>query len=144
MVQIDVAVNAPEAGTIKEFLVNEEDTVTVGQDIVKMELGGSPTASKPEKSDPADEPKSEPQASEKEPKPEAKPESTKGKTQGIEASKASPQPSQQSQPPSKESSSTGLNVGSREERRVSASIWTTRQNAHLSGHCRCSIARTTC
>ena len=40
--QIDVAVNAPEAGTIKEFLVNEEDTVTVGQDLVKMELGESP------------------------------------------------------------------------------------------------------
>ena len=40
--QIDVAVNAPEAGTIKEFLANEEDTVTVGQDLVKMELGGAP------------------------------------------------------------------------------------------------------
>ena len=35
--------NAPEAGTIKEFLVNEEDTVTVGQDIVKMKLGTSPS-----------------------------------------------------------------------------------------------------
>ncbi|MCJ1368476.1 2-oxoglutarate dehydrogenase complex E2 component [Acarospora aff. strigata] len=40
--KIDVAVNAPEAGTIKEFLANEEDTVTVGQDLVKMELGGAP------------------------------------------------------------------------------------------------------
>ena len=34
--------NAPEAGTVKEYLVNEEDTVTVGQDILKLELGGPP------------------------------------------------------------------------------------------------------
>ncbi|KAK0517244.1 hypothetical protein JMJ35_000399 [Cladonia borealis] len=40
--KIDVAVNAPEAGTIKEFLANEEDTVTVGQDLLKLELGGPP------------------------------------------------------------------------------------------------------
>jgi len=40
--KIDISVNAPEAGTIKEFLANEEDTVTVGQDLVKMETGGSP------------------------------------------------------------------------------------------------------
>ncbi len=33
--------NAPDAGTIKEFLVNEEDTVTVGLEIVKLELGGA-------------------------------------------------------------------------------------------------------
>jgi 2-oxoglutarate dehydrogenase E2 component (dihydrolipoamide succinyltransferase) len=46
--QIDVAVNAPEAGTIKEFLVNEEDTVTVGQDLLKMELGGAPSGPKEE------------------------------------------------------------------------------------------------
>ncbi|THX24857.1 dihydrolipoamide succinyltransferase [Aureobasidium pullulans] len=46
--KIDVAVNAPEAGTIKEFLVNEEDTVTVGQDLLKMELGGAPSGGKEE------------------------------------------------------------------------------------------------
>ncbi|KAL8898354.1 MAG: hypothetical protein Q9207_006738 [Kuettlingeria erythrocarpa] len=39
--KIDVAVNAPQAGTIKELLAKEEDTVTVGQDLVKLELGGS-------------------------------------------------------------------------------------------------------
>ena len=31
--------NAPVAGTITKFLVNEEDTVTVGQDLLKLELG---------------------------------------------------------------------------------------------------------
>ena len=40
--QIDVAVNAPEPGTIKEFLANEEDSVTVGQDLLKLELGRPP------------------------------------------------------------------------------------------------------
>jgi 2-oxoglutarate dehydrogenase E2 component (dihydrolipoamide succinyltransferase) len=40
--KIDVAVNAPKAGTIKELLANEEDTVTVRQDLVKLELRGSP------------------------------------------------------------------------------------------------------
>ena len=37
--KIDVSVNAPEAGTITELLVNEGDTVTVGQEIAKMEPG---------------------------------------------------------------------------------------------------------
>lgn len=37
-----MAVNAPEAGTITEYLANEEDTVTVGQDLLKLELGGFP------------------------------------------------------------------------------------------------------
>ncbi|MCJ1432629.1 2-oxoglutarate dehydrogenase complex E2 component [Xylographa pallens] len=54
--KIDVAVNAPEAGTIKEYLVNEEDTVTVGQDLVKMELGGEPQSGNQEKA--TSEPKS--------------------------------------------------------------------------------------
>ncbi|KAN0082136.1 hypothetical protein V8E54_003434 [Elaphomyces granulatus] len=37
--KIDVSVNSPESGTIKELLVKEEDTVTVGQGIAKIELG---------------------------------------------------------------------------------------------------------
>lgn len=36
-----MSVNAPEAGTLKEFLVQEEDTVTVGQDLLKLETGGA-------------------------------------------------------------------------------------------------------
>lgn len=35
--QIDVAVNAPAAGVITEFLAAEEDTVTVGQDLFKLD-----------------------------------------------------------------------------------------------------------
>jgi 2-oxoglutarate dehydrogenase E2 component (dihydrolipoamide succinyltransferase) len=39
--QIDVAVNTLEAGIIKELLANKEDTVTVRQYLVKLELRGS-------------------------------------------------------------------------------------------------------
>ncbi|KAJ6440856.1 dihydrolipoamide succinyltransferase [Purpureocillium lavendulum] len=76
--KIDVAVNAPEAGTIKEFLVSEEDTVTVGQDLVRIELGGAPSGAG-EKSEPRaqttakEEAKSEPTREEKKVEPDSKP-----------------------------------------------------------------------
>ncbi|KAI6116161.1 hypothetical protein F5141DRAFT_1187494 [Pisolithus sp. B1] len=37
--KIDVTVNAPVSGTIVELLANEEDTVVVGQDLLKIEAG---------------------------------------------------------------------------------------------------------
>jgi len=37
--KIDVSVNAPQAGVITEFLVSEGDTVTVGQDLAKIDAG---------------------------------------------------------------------------------------------------------
>ncbi|MBW0474315.1 hypothetical protein O181_014030 [Austropuccinia psidii MF-1] len=37
--KIDVSVNAPKSGTIIETLANEDDTVTVGQDLFKLEPG---------------------------------------------------------------------------------------------------------
>lgn len=40
--KIDVEVNAPVAGTVTEFLVAVEDTVEVGQDIIKIEEGDAP------------------------------------------------------------------------------------------------------
>jgi len=40
--KIDVTVNAPQSGTITETLANEENTVTVGQDLFKMEPGDAP------------------------------------------------------------------------------------------------------
>ncbi|PCH35069.1 dihydrolipoamide succinyltransferase [Wolfiporia cocos MD-104 SS10] len=49
--KIDVSVNAPAAGTITEVLANEEDTVTVGQDLFRFEPGEvsqSKEASEPE------------------------------------------------------------------------------------------------
>ena len=64
--------NAPEAGTIKEFLANEEDTVTVGQDLVKLEIGGVAEGS--DKKQGSSEPKtsaSEEQATSSDPQPKA-------------------------------------------------------------------------
>jgi len=70
--KIDVSVNAPEAGTIKEFLVSEGDTVTVGQEIAKLEPGeggsGGAQDAKQEPKAPASE--DQPTSSDPEPKKE--------------------------------------------------------------------------
>ncbi|KAM7183221.1 hypothetical protein V8F33_013717 [Rhypophila sp. PSN 637] len=118
--KIDVAVNAPEAGTIKEFLVNEEDTVTVGQDIVRMELGGAPTSSEkpasseskadaPEPSDNAKSTETSAKPKQEEPKPAATPAPEKKET-------PAPKPDNKSAQSPKEAPAATL--GNREERRV--------------------------
>ncbi|KAJ5162455.1 hypothetical protein N7492_007847 [Penicillium capsulatum] len=116
--KIDVSVNAPESGTIKEFLVGEEDTVTVGQDLVKLELGDAPEGGKeeaaPEKpQEPAAEKPKEPAAEkpkESAPAPEKPKETQASKPAAPEKSKEAPksQPATESKPA----------FGSREERRV--------------------------
>ncbi|OCK74352.1 dihydrolipoamide succinyltransferase [Lepidopterella palustris CBS 459.81] len=132
--KIDVSVNAPEAGTIKEFLAKEEDTVTVGQDLVKLELGGEPSSgakeeAKEEPKEPASKEQEifsrpeggqeQPKAQEKSPTPkeESKPEPPKQESipQPPPHKKPEPpkQPKETEQPKQVESA-----VGSREERRV--------------------------
>jgi pyruvate/2-oxoglutarate dehydrogenase complex dihydrolipoamide acyltransferase (E2) component len=127
--QIDVAVNAPEAGTIKEFLANEEDTVTVGQDLVRLELGGSPTGGDKEKagSEPK-EPASKEQPTSSDPEPTKKQESGSKTESTLEPSskeQKQPEPKKETPPPkqteSKSSSSGPATLGNREERRVCAS-----------------------
>ncbi|KAF1839548.1 dihydrolipoamide succinyltransferase [Decorospora gaudefroyi] len=139
--KIDVAVNAPEAGTIKEFLVNEEDTVTVGQEIVKLELGGAPSGG--EKQEAPEEPKepapkeqetsSQPEGQQEQqsqpkedrsepPKEESKPEPPKQEEKPQppkEESKPKPEPpkKESKSQPSKEEPKPAT-PGSREERRV--------------------------
>ncbi|KAK0610422.1 hypothetical protein B0T17DRAFT_544490 [Bombardia bombarda] len=116
--KIDVAVNAPEAGTIKEFLVNEEDTVTVGQDIVRLELGGAPSegadmpaASEPEPSAPKESTPKEEKETQTKPATEAKPEASKPA--------APPAPEKKETAPAKsESKEAPATLGNREERRV--------------------------
>jgi len=133
--KIDVAVNAPAAGTIKEFLAKEEDTVTVGQDLVKLDLGGQP-GQKAEKG--SEEPKapasdsqqtsSQPQGGKEEskpsqpaPEPPKQQESTPDppKQQG-ESKPAPPKQEQKPAPPKKEPEQpkTESAYGSRDERRV--------------------------
>lgn len=129
--KIDVAVNAPEPGTITEFLAKEEDTVTVGQDLVKMELGGAPAGAKKEQGgQEPKEPASDKQSTSSYAEPE-KDESKKAeapppapKREPMQESKASaPSPptskAQESKKPDSGPKSTDVaRSGSREERKV--------------------------
>lgn len=129
LLQIDVAVNAPEAGTIKEFLANEEDTVTVGQDLVRMELGGPPEGGEKEKA--SSEPKeaaSKDQPTSSDPEPLKKDES-KSSSSPPSPQEKKPEPKKESPPPQKQPepkktdpkpSSSAPTLGNREERRVGA------------------------
>jgi 2-oxoglutarate dehydrogenase E2 component (dihydrolipoamide succinyltransferase) len=118
--QIDVAVNAPEAGTIKEFLANEEDTVTVGQDLVRLELGGEGGGGKEKTEATPKEPASKDQPTSSDPEP--KKESPEPKEESSPPQKSEPKkPSPPKQEPKKEeskSSSSAPTLGNREERRV--------------------------
>lgn len=120
--------NAPEAGTIKEFLVNEEDTVTVGQDIVRIETGGAPSAA-PSEAKPEEKKAPEPEPSSEDapkPPPKSEPKEAAPPPPKPEASKPEPTktPSQTS-PESKGSSAAPVpTIGGREERRVGiSSFW---------------------
>jgi 2-oxoglutarate dehydrogenase E2 component (dihydrolipoamide succinyltransferase) len=109
-------VNAPDSGTIKEFLVSEEDTVTVGQDLVKLELGDAPEGKKdaaPEqpKEPAAEKPQESAPAAEKPKAPEPEkpaPSSEKPKETPKKAESPKPQGAAESKP----------SLGNREERRV--------------------------
>ncbi|KAI1332240.1 2-oxoacid dehydrogenase acyltransferase [Xylariaceae sp. FL0255] len=119
--KIDVAVNAPEAGILKELLANEEDTVTVDQEIAKIEPGSAPAASESKKDDATSsnsdsKPDSEPEP----PKEESKP-APKSESKPDTPSKPSPppEPKQQAPKPSQpEPKQQAPVLGSREERRV--------------------------
>ncbi|KAJ5819667.1 hypothetical protein N7474_005258 [Penicillium riverlandense] len=123
--KIDVAVNAPESGTIKEFLVSEEDTVTVGQDIVKLELGGAAPEKKDEGAEkkdegaekPAEPAAEKPQASKEQAKP-AEPEKSKEPQAPKPAPSEKPKPAQSEAPKSQGAAESKPAFGSREERRV--------------------------
>lgn len=127
--KIDVAVNAPEAGTIKEFLVNEEDTVTVGQDIVKLEAGGAPAGGKKEEAseqpkEPASkdqETSSQPEGQQEQSQPEVPKEESKPEPPKQEEKPQPPKQESKPAPPKKDSKpeeTKPATPGSREERRV--------------------------
>ncbi|OJD13880.1 hypothetical protein AJ78_05701 [Emergomyces pasteurianus Ep9510] len=114
--KIDITVNAPEAGTIKELLANEEDTVTVGQDLVKLETGGAaPEKSKEEKGPAKTEQKSEEEI-EAAPSPSPSPPKQEEKA----TSPPKPEPVAQKPPQSKPETAhdSKPTPGNREERRV--------------------------
>ncbi|BFZ60852.1 2-oxoglutarate dehydrogenase complex E2 component [Saitoella coloradoensis] len=55
--KIDVSVNSPESGTIVELYAQEDDTVEVGKDLFKLELGDAPAGGAAKKEEAKDEPK---------------------------------------------------------------------------------------
>ncbi|KAK4179746.1 putative dihydrolipoyllysine-residue succinyltransferase [Triangularia setosa] len=112
--KIDVAVNAPEAGVIKEFLANEEDTVVVGQDLVRIELGGAPSGDKPaaEPNESAPEKKAEPEKG-----PEPKQEESKP-TAPAPAPPKQETPEPKSKPAPAAAPEKPATLGNREEKRV--------------------------
>ncbi|KAI9509314.1 dihydrolipoamide succinyltransferase [Russula earlei] len=92
--KIDVSVNAPAAGRITELLVNEEDTVTVGQDLFRFAPGGAgeSSASAAETAQPdAAEPKAVP----KQEQPLPPPVQGSTKAEAKETSKPTPAPKDQ-------------------------------------------------
>jgi len=121
--KIDVSVNAPEAGTITELLVSEGDTVTVGQDIAKIEPGqGGGTKEAPkEAASEGQPPSSEPEPKKEEPKKEEPPPAPAKK----EEKAAPPKEEKKSAPPKKEEkeeskggTDSPFGKGSRNENRV--------------------------
>jgi 2-oxoglutarate dehydrogenase E2 component (dihydrolipoamide succinyltransferase) len=124
-----VAVNAPEAGTIKEFLANEEDTVTVGQDLVRLELGGAPEGGDKQqaRSEPKEAASSEQSTSldpepskkeESEPKEESSPPPPSAPQEMKSEPKKNSPPPEQAEPAKAGSKRNSPTLGNREERRV--------------------------
>lgn len=141
--KIDVSVNAPQAGVLKELLAKEEDTVTVGQEIAKMDGGassgegqkketGSSEAKSPASSDqktssqPSGKQESEAPKEQKEAPKEQKEESKPSQQQQPPQQKPPPQPKQTEQPKQQEKSKPQppkdegpkATPGAREERKV--------------------------
>ncbi|KAF9399782.1 2-oxoglutarate dehydrogenase complex E2 component [Mortierella sp. AD011] len=111
--QVDVAVNSPKSGTIVEVYANAEDTVAVGADLYKLELGDAPAGGEaPKKEEPKKEAKKEEPKKEEPKKEEPKKEAPKKE----EPKKEAPAPSKAA-PASSSEPSTPV-AFSREERTV--------------------------
>src|SRR6185312_837429 len=58
--KVDVELPSPATGTVSEILVEEGDTVTVGQVIARIAVGDAPPAAAPPAERPGEEPDSQP------------------------------------------------------------------------------------
>jgi 2-oxoglutarate dehydrogenase E2 component (dihydrolipoamide succinyltransferase) len=127
-------VNSPVAGTIVELLVEEDSTVTVGQEVAKVEEGGSGGAkpeskpAAPEKAKSKEEPKEAPKEQPKEEPKKAAKQETQTPSQPKAEPKAQPAPAKPSPPPapqkkqetsSKDGEEKKFALWTRDERRVS-------------------------
>ena len=118
--KIDVEVNAPVAGTITELLVAVEDTVEVGQEIIKIEEGAAPEGQKAApkeeaKEEKKEEPKKEETKKEEPKKEEPKKEEPKKEEPKKETKKETKKDNKSA---SQESSPASFNAFSRHEERV--------------------------
>lgn len=123
--KIDVSVNALEAGTIKEFLVNEGDTVTVGQEIAKIEPGEGGGGGAKEAKEAKEEPKApasekQPTSSDPEPKREEPTPSKKEEKPAPpkEEKKPAPPPKEEKKTDEKAGIDSPFGKGSRNENKV--------------------------
>lgn len=99
--KIDVSVNAPAAGKVTELLVNEGDTVTVGQEIAKMETGAGGDSGPKEAKEEPKEPASKDQPTSSQPE-EPKKEEPKREEPKKEESSPAPQKEEKPAPPKEE------------------------------------------
>lgn len=126
--KIDVSVNAPTSGKIVELLAQEEDTVTVGQDLFRIEPGEAEASSEPspsstsETSPPKETERPSEQPEEKAPpKPSPQPEKQEPAKQEPKKESSKPDKKESSKPDKKESSKPAAPAaapGSRNETRV--------------------------
>lgn len=114
-----MSVNATESGTVTELLAKEEDTVTVGQDLVKLEPGAAPEGKKEESAEKPKEPEtpkeSQPSESEKQP---AQEEKKPQPPQQPPAPKPEPPKPQAEAPKAEPTADAKPTLGTREERKV--------------------------
>lgn len=119
--KIDVAVNSPEEGKIVEVYAEEEDTVEVGKDLLKIEPGEAPKddgkkeEKKEEKKDDKKDDKKEEKKEEK--KPEPKEEKKEEKKPEPKKEESKPAPKEESKP-SQSQPAPAPKAGERGEHRV--------------------------
>ncbi|KAI1317190.1 2-oxoglutarate dehydrogenase complex E2 component [Mortierella claussenii] len=118
--KVDVAVNSPKSGTIVELYAKEEETVAVGADLFKLELGDAPAGGAAPKEEKEEEKKEEKKEKKEEPKKEeSKKEEPKKEEAKPEPKKETPAPSKAAPSSSKSSPEPSTPVAfSREERSV--------------------------
>ncbi|KAK4704161.1 2-oxoglutarate dehydrogenase E2 component (dihydrolipoamide succinyltransferase), partial [Phenoliferia sp. Uapishka_3] len=119
--KIDIAVNAPMSGTITDILAQEEDTVTVGQDLFVIEAGAAPEGGASKEAEPAPKEEAAPAKAE-EKTPEPKKEESKAPAPKEEAPKAAAKPAPKPAAPRKEEAPKKVGEGpNRTETRVKMS-----------------------
>ncbi|KAK2857306.1 hypothetical protein FQN49_004835 [Arthroderma sp. PD_2] len=117
--KIDVTVNATESGIIREFFAAEEDTVTVGQDLARLELGAAPEGAKAEKAEkPAESEQPKEETKTEQPKEQPKKEEAAPAKSETAAPAPAPAPKQAKKPAAPEPAAAKSTPGSRDERRV--------------------------